>query len=351
MATDIPADGVGGSAPRSAVREGRIDRLIGLPDRLPGRAPIWWIALFGVLTVVPAGILWLAGTQPAGTVDPRIWLAAFLATYTVAFKNVLDGVARNAFREFEPALGAHEDRSRFASSLESVPDRLAIPVILAVEAVVTVGYFSDPRELTHLLSRPLIEQAVILVINWLSIGLAATLLAHIVLQLRTVAQLHRLAAIDLFHAGPAHAFARLTSATAIGILVFGVVAITDPVASRDNLYYAAQAIGYVLLAVAVFGLPLRGMHDRLAAEKAVLIASANQRVKLILARIHASVDADDLQRSGSLNETFMSLIAERDFIGKLSPWPWSTGTLRGFASALLLPLVIWAITRVLERVL
>jgi hypothetical protein len=35
----------------------------------------------------------------------------------------------------------------------------------------------------------------------------------------------------------------------------------------------------------------------------------------------------------------------------LSPWPWSAGTIRGLASALAVPIVVWAITRVLERYL
>lgn len=349
MATESLADSIRGSGDRLAASPGWVDRALNLPERLPGNPPIWWFALFGAMTAVPAGILWLAGTQPVGEVDPRIWLAAFLAAYAVAFRNVVNGIARSAFREFEPALGTGHDTVRLVSDLVSVPDRLAVPAILAIEAVVTIGYFSDRAELEHLLSRPLIEQAVILVTNWISIGLAAVLLTHIVGQLRTVARLHRLATVDLFNAGPAHAFARLTSATAVGILLFALVVLADPVAGRDTLYYAAQAVAYVVLAVAVFGWPLRGMHDRLAAEKAALLAAASDRIKLTLNRIHGEVDSDDLRRSSGLNETLTSLISERDLIGKLSPWPWSTATLRGFASALLLPIVIWAITRFLER--
>lgn len=45
-----------------------------------------------------------------------------------------------------------------------------------------------------------------------------------------------------------------------------------------------------------------------------------------------------------------ALISQRDLIGRLSTWPWSTGTIRGFATTLLIPVAIWLITRLLDRV-
>jgi hypothetical protein len=352
--TPVTADVASGDADRAdegpRIASGRVDRLFALTRRLPGPTPIWWFAFFVAMTVVPSGILWVAGTQPPGEVDSRIWVASLLAAYCFSLRQVLDGIATRAFRAFEPALGDDVDKRGLARGLVSIPDRTAVLTVLVVEAVITVGYFSDPGELAHLLAVPLVEQAVILVTNWISIAITAVLLIHIVGQLRMVTRLHRLANVDLFDPRPAHAFARLTSATAIGILVFEVVVVTDPVVGRETLFFAAEVGGIMLLALAVFALPLRGMQGRLAAEKARLLGATNERIKVTVARIHASVDADDLQRSGNLHESLSSLIAERELVTKLSTWPWSTGTFRGFASALVLPIVIWAITRVLERV-
>jgi hypothetical protein len=44
-----------------------------------------------------------------------------------------------------------------------------------------------------------------------------------------------------------------------------------------------------------------------------------------------------------------SALAERDLLMKLSTWPWTTATIRGFGSALLLPVVIFVITRGIDR--
>jgi hypothetical protein len=334
-----------------ASRPGRVDRLFDLPRRLPGAPAIWWVALFVLMTLLPASLLWITGSQLAGEVDSRLWVAALLSAFAVALKNVLDGTARRAFQEFKPALGPDHDLVALESSLVSIPDRVAITAVAVAEVVITIGYFSDPNEAAYILSRPLVEQAVVLMTNWLSIAITGVLLVSIVRQLSAVSRLHRLATVDLFDPGPAHAFARLTSATAIGVILFTAVVLADPAAASDTILFSVQAGALLLVAAAAFGLPLRGMAGRLAAEKAALLRAVNGRIKVTTGRVHAAVDADDRPAGAGLNDLLASLIAERDLIAKLSPWPWSAGTIRGLGSALVLPVVVWAITRALERYL
>ncbi len=339
-----------GNAERAAwPATGWVDRLFGLPLRLPGVPAIWWVALLVLMTLVPASLLWAADTQPVGAIDSRLWVPALLAAYGVALKNVLDGTARHAFREFLPALGAEYNPVELESALVTVPDRVAIPAVAIVEVIITIGYFSDPNEAAHILSRPFVEQTIVLLTNWLSIAVIGVLLISIFRQLTAVSRLHRLAVVDLFDPGPAHAFARLTSATAIGIVLFTAVVLADPAAASDTIFFGLQAGVLLLIAATAFGLPLRGMHGRLAAEKASLLRAVSGRIKLTTGRVHAAVDADDRLAGAGLHDNLASLIAERDLIAKLSPWPWSAGTIRGLGSALVVPIVVWAITRALER--
>jgi hypothetical protein len=134
-----------------------------------------------------------------------------------------------------------------------------------------------------------------------------------------------------------------------------VVAVTDDwMSARDFAPAlagtAAEGLGLIGLAVASFILPLRVMHGGLVQSKLQLLDEMQDRLKQTLARIHATVVADDLSRADELNKTLTSLLAERDVLLHLPTWPWSTGTFRGFASAVLLPIVIWLVIRVLERV-
>ena len=45
-----------------------------------------------------------------------------------------------------------------------------------------------------------------------------------------------------------------------------------------------------------------------------------------------------------------SLMGERDVVAKLPTWPWQAGTLGGVVGAILLPIGLWLVTRLLEKV-
>ena len=54
-------------------------------------------------------------------------------------------------------------------------------------------------------------------------------------------------------------------------------------------------------------------------------------------------------RIDALNKALASLLQERDFVGRLSTWPWDSSTLRAVLSAVALPIVLFLLTRALER--
>ena len=59
------------------------------------------------------------------------------------------------------------------------------------------------------------------------------------------------------------------------------------------------------------------------------------------------VDTGDLSRADAWSKTLANLQIEGEILAKLPTWHWSTGTLRGFASALLLPITLFLIQRFL----
>ena len=330
---------------------GYLDRVLGLTALAPGGAIVGAVLVGAVLLLVPSLILWLDGALPFPTLEPRIWLPASITAFVVGAIGVLDGIARRAFAGFAPALGAAGDRSAPPRALTAIPDRLAIAVILPVTILATIGYLSDPVTLDQLVRRHPAEALLIVTCNWIAIAAASLLIVHAFVQLRTVVALHQAATrIDLLDAAPAHAFARLTSATGVGFLLLGVLVLGDPTAGRESLFYAAEACFIVALAVATFALPLRGMHDRLEAEKRRLLTAINERLTLTIARIGVRVESDELDGIDRLGQGQAALIAQRDLVTRLSTWPWSTSTVRAFASTLLLPIAIWLITRLLDRV-
>jgi hypothetical protein len=57
------------------------------------------------------------------------------------------------------------------------------------------------------------------------------------------------------------------------------------------------------------------------------------------------------QQRGRRPNNIKSLLAARELIARTPTWPWSSGTFRGFSTAVLLPILLWRVLRILERVL
>jgi hypothetical protein len=331
---------------------GLVDRWIALPARLVGgNGLLGAVFVAALVLLVPSGILWLTGSLRIPDLEPRVWLPAAIAGLVLALIVVHDRIALAALTDFEPALGPGPDIALLRRGLTSIPDRLALPAVVLIEVIATIGYLSDPPTLAQLQARSVGEAAMIVLVNWISIGAVALLLIHAWIQLRAVVRIHRMAArVDLFDVSPVHAFARLTAATGVGFLLVGILILGDPTARRDSLFYASEAIGVMVVAAITFAVPLWGMHERLVAEQQRLLREVNVRLQQTMERIGAMARAAELDGIDRFATAQAALIGQRELIARLSTWPWSTGTIRGFATTLLIPVAIWLITRLLDRV-
>ena len=115
----------------------------------------------------------------------------------------------------------------------------------------------------------------------------------------------------------------------------------------QTLFRALLVLGIlilqVVLAVAAFVLPLWFVHRRLLAEKRRLLSEHNQRLEATVKHLHHSIDGNELSEMDPLNKAVISLNVERDILHSIPTWPWRSGTLTGFLSALVLPIVLFLI--------
>ncbi|MFN2165846.1 MAG: hypothetical protein ACK2U9_06255, partial [Anaerolineae bacterium] len=157
--------------------------------------------------------------------------------------------------------------------------------------------------------------------------------------------------IDLLNPVPVYAFSAVTSRTGLGLVVFAwFMAVQDPTPGLNPVsIFGVSAL--LLLGVASFVLPLVGMHQRLTAEKDRLIAQVGSRLNATFALLHENVDRRELAQMDKINQALSSLKAERDMLEQLPTWPWRPETLRGFVTAVVLPLLVWTLTLLLERLL
>ena len=113
--------------------------------------------------------------------------------------------------------------------------------------------------------------------------------------------------------------------------------------------WAAAGAVVALAVLLVFVVPLVGLRNKISAEKDVHLKLIAEDLNQVSGKLRAALGKNDLDALGKLRDGQEALNFQRNEVRHVRAWPWNTATLRGFASAFVLPIVIWLITRLLER--
>jgi hypothetical protein len=155
--------------------------------------------------------------------------------------------------------------------------------------------------------------------------------------------------VDLFKLEPLHAFSRLAAWTAFAFAILTHVWIIYWPSALGNAVSFALLIAFASMATALFVVPLLGIHRLLVREKERRKAEAGEQLDIAISELHRRNRAGDYPQMPELNNATEALVRVRDVLDKVPTWPWQPETLRWLGTALLLPIVVWVITRVLER--
>jgi hypothetical protein len=332
---------------------GWLDRLSDWIDRMPGPNSAYYLGLGAVQLAYVTGVLWLNGKLPVGSVDlPRTFMV-IVAPYFLWLRSYLDRVGGAAMDAFRPAL-AVSDAEFLAlryqlTTLPARTTRIVTAVAIAV-SLANVSLLQDSTIEQYASSRgsALLQLGPIVV---LVVAVTAVSVFQAIHQLRMVERIYGLVGkISLFRSKPLYAFSGLTARTGVGfLLAMYYVAAIRPDLAFGSPALRALLIAMVPIAIASFVLPLRGIHLRIAAEKSRALAEATSRFEALIVRLHERVDKEILVDADKLNMQITSLVAEREALSRLSTWPWDAATVTGFVSALVVPALLWVITRVLGR--
>ncbi len=296
---------------------------------------------------------WLSG-RPVGEfqVEQVEWAGALVGS--IALIKYLDGVARASLDDFAPALEVSQDTlAHLEFELTSMPAGPVFLLLILGLLRTAEGFVFEPGS-EGIVGLPPLPVAIRAPLEALTTTVLLVLIYHTVHQLRLVVQIHAMPArVNLFRPAPLYAFSTLTSRTAIGlvplVIPFGG---TFSRASTPLEYLTASIVTGLILVVAAlaFSVPLVGMHRRMTAEKKRLGGDVGGRVEALISDLHAAVDRHDLSLADGQNKQLGSLIAERELVARLSTWPWQAGTVGAVASAIILPVVITLISRLLGRI-
>jgi hypothetical protein len=330
-----------------------IDRLIAWIDRIPGSAWIFYLLSVLVFGVLINAVFWIDGSLPIGSIDPDNTGFALFVIYWVGLYQYLTGVGARSLRGFRPLLDVDgSEITKINYELATLPrwiGLLSIPLGYGLAVAMTLG---DPAPYGDIIPRTALPYVGDIAISGFMLSTFICLVTRSVRQLRLVRRLHaRATNINLLKLEPAHAFSALTSRTGIGIifvLIFSLPLNPTPLDTSLDIFLSVMTL---LLAIAVFVLPIIGIRNHLEAEKRRILNETSDLLQTTSDRLHDLIRSNNYQDIDVTKEAMEALIRERELIEKTSTWPWDLSTLRGFASALLLPIILWLATRLLDKFL
>lgn len=331
-----------------------VNRLTDWVARLPG--PSWvyyllvWLILFAAMTLMQ----WNQGAYPVGTFNKfhlavtgssplLLLLVRYLnRTAATAMENArpLLRVTETEFQELNYRLTTLPARAGFVATLFPllfVAPNLGRPVSIFEQAEVA-------------LTPPSI--ALTLLFSVLLSGCSGVLIYQMYREMRLVNLIYKnYAQVDLFNLSPLYGFSRLTSEAALALLAVAVgFYVAQPRLVEDPANVFTMIFG-VLVCLAVFILPLRGVHDRILTEKGRVLGETAQRIKLAIEKLHESVDAGTWSVADEIKDSLVGLEVEQKMLERIPTWPWQPETPRTVLTALLIPIVLIFLQLFIQRVL
>ena len=339
------------------MRRSWLDWLTDVIDAVP--APRWvvYAASFAVWTLVTGIVSWLAAIRPFPEIVLSPVVAAAFPVVMLWAMQVLDRVAVRALAEVGPTLELDAAQIEvIARDLRRTPPvgaALAMPIGVAAGIGSVLGS-PGGWELRH--GDPVATWAVTAVVASVAMTVAIGFVVHAIHQLRLVDAIHRRSVtVDLFRLEPLYAFAKLTSLTGMtligigigGLLLVSIVIPSFELAPTDFVTFG----GLLLVAIACFVVPLLGLHDRIEAERDRRLAEAQATLAIVLAEVRRRVAAGDVDGAAKINDAVEAASTGVEAVSRVSTWPWRTETLRGFLSAVFLPILLWLMITLLGRAL
>ena len=337
-----------------AYSPGWVNHLNAWLARMPGSNWLYYFGLWLVLFLIPSIVYWVEGVLPSGSFLPVQGFIPGVIAFFLAMFHYLDGRAGASLAAMRPALKASdEDYQELEYRLTNLPAGLTlIASVIMLVIIFLTELMTEPYRIEMLNLSPVSTNLfrIIYFLGWWVLG---AFLYHAVHQLRLINRIYtQHTRINLFRMKPLYAFSNLSALTAgsIAMVLYGWMAVAPGVSLADPITFIVTFM-VLLIAVVIFIWPQLGIHNLQVAEKDRLLEEANQRFEAIIGELHRRVDAGELDQMNDLRVTMTNLEMELNALKRIHTWPWQPETVRWLITALVLPLGLWLIQSVLQRVL
>jgi hypothetical protein len=328
-----------------------IDKFMRFFQRLS--IPYWltYLLLFTLESVINHVLAWIDGWLPVSTFNKLLLVFPLWQWGTLAAITYLNITSEAILPSFRELLDIDDDRlEKLKYEFTTLPTRgVILSGILWILAYLVLTYLSyDTIYVRYGFGNAF--KVFIFLEGLIGYSTGSVIYYHSIRQLwlvsRTVKMIKQ---FNLFRLGPVYAFSRLTSQTGISwMFLLGLTLLLFPLDLAKGLSVAI--LGFqVMIALVAFVLPLRFVYYHLVLEKRKLLGELNQQIELTVKRLHHSLDKDELDDAAQIGNALMGLNSEREILMDISTWPWRTGTLTAFLSAVFLPIVLLLIQIVIQK--
>jgi hypothetical protein len=333
-----------------------VEALIDAIKRLPVPKWVFYPFLWVVLFLLQTFIKWSDGTYPVGEVSPTHALLAAVVVAILVVTQVVDYVGEDALNDMRPALIVDEAEFRLLCyQLTTAPAKEGFIASLVGIAALIVWVIGERDQGTfeglQLFTSPLasVVDGLLLGFVFASIGVAVFGSLHMLGVMRHIYDTY--IRVDLFFPTPLYGFSRVTAFLGISMTLAQYAWLFISPGVLDQPFGRALAIFVPMLASAVFLIPLLGIHRQLVDEKARRMAELAESMDNTIMAIQRTVRGDEAADLGKLSENLSTLNAAEQRLAAIPTWPWNPETPRLFASALLLPIILWFMQSILQRFL
>lgn len=321
-------------------------------NRLP--IPAWMFYLFILFTggAIQHLYAWGKGILQVSQLNAFLALSwIWLVEQLYYFGHLNPPIARQALDEIRPLLNLDDEGYKLLSyefTIAPASPPLILPILGFVFGLVFAAAVRP--------SSPDINFAFpeFLFLSWgLSHAMTFISVYAIVRQLgkvkEVITQINR---VDIYNLHSLYGLSKLTAS--IGIAIIVITFLTSFILVPQHVESALHVVFYIsflILALAVFVLPLTDINQRLRKEKNRLLKIVNIQIEDAFEKVRKDFQSNDLEQMPSLHASIEIMLKEKTLLETIPTWPWAPSTFRGFLAAVFLPLFLWLVQQLLERIM
>lgn len=332
---------------------GFLDRFMDSIQRLPIPYGITYLLLFILESLIIHVFAWINGWLPVFSFNPILLNFPMWQWLPLAIITFLDSVSSQALSIFKPLLDVEEvEFQRLKDRFANMPSRGVFlnGVIWTVVYIVLTNLTYDSFYVAYGLGPTM--SAIIFIAGLVAFLTGSVIYYHSLRQLVLINQTVKMVRhFNMFQLDPVYAFSRVTSLIGVSwMIMLSLTLLLFPTELLRGLVLSILVL-QVILAVAAFVLPLWFVHRRLESEKLKLLAEFNRQVESTTSKLHAALNQNEMGQVTQLKDAILGLTAEHEILNKIPTWPWRSGTITGFLSAAVLPIVLFLIQILIQKLM